>query len=45
MMILGSEWNYKEVGAGYILPEIQILFERLDKKVIEEERSKLSPTC
>ena len=37
-----NDWNYKTVKSGYILPEIQILFERLDKSVIEEERQKLS---
>ena len=36
-----TEWKYQTVPAGYKLPEIQILFERLDKSVIEEERSKL----
>lgn len=39
---ISSDWSYKEVKPGYVLPEIQILFERLDKKVIEEERDKLS---
>ena len=39
---ISDDWSYKEVKAGYKLPEIQILFERLDKKVIEEERNKLN---
>ena len=26
---------------GYQLPEIEILFERIDKKIIEEEKAKL----
>lgn len=39
---IDSEWNFKEISAGYKLPEIEILFERLDKSVIEEEKEKLS---
>ena len=27
--------------AGYPVPEVQVLFERLDKKVVEEETEKL----
>ncbi len=38
---VSRDWNYKTVESGYKLPEIEILFERLDKNVIEEERSKL----
>ncbi|MBQ8950278.1 MAG: methionine--tRNA ligase [Eubacterium sp.] len=38
---INGEWNVKKVPAGYKLPEISILFERLDKAVIEEERSRL----
>ena len=38
---VSGDWNYKTVESGYELPEIEILFERLDKSVIEEERSKL----
>ncbi len=29
------------IAEGYILPEISILFERLDKKIIDAEYSKL----
>ena len=39
---ISDDWTFKEVESGYKLPEIQILFERLDKKVIEEERNKLN---
>ncbi len=39
---ISNDWSCKEVKTGYVLPKIQILFERLDKKVIEEERDKLS---
>lgn len=38
---ISSEWTFKTINAGYKLPEIQVLFERLDKSIIEEERSKL----
>lgn len=39
---ISTDWEYKTVPAGYSLPEIQILFERLDKSVIEEERARLN---
>lgn len=38
---LGEAWQVHEVCAGYLLPEIEILFERIDKRVIEEETTKL----
>lgn len=38
---IDNTWTLKTVSEGYKLPEIQVLFERLDKSVIEEERSKL----
>lgn len=38
---ISSEWTFKTINAGYKLPEIQVLFERVDKSIIEEERSKL----
>lgn len=38
---LTNEWKFTIVPAGLKLPEIQILFERIDKSVIEEERNKL----
>ena len=34
-------WEKQYVLTGYQLPEIEILFERIDKKVIEEEKAKL----
>lgn len=34
-------WTRQQVRGGYRLPEIQILFERIDKKVIEQETEKL----
>lgn len=34
-------WKKQEVPGGYLLPEIQILYERLDKKVAEVEVEKL----
>ena len=38
---INNKWERKAVSAGYQLPEIEILFQRLDKKVIEEESEKL----
>lgn len=40
---LDDQWQVHKVAGGYILPEIQILFERLDKSVIETEVEKLQP--
>jgi methionyl-tRNA synthetase len=34
-------WNMKRVAAGYELPEIGILFERLDKSVVDDELAQL----
>ncbi|MCQ2494872.1 MAG: methionine--tRNA ligase [Lachnospiraceae bacterium] len=39
---IDAEWKYKEISAGKKLPEIEVLFERLDKKIVEEERSRLN---
>ena len=36
-----SEWEKQVVTAGYLLPEVELLFQRIDKKVIEEETEKL----
>lgn len=38
---LDSVWELQSVPAGYRLPEIEILFNRIDKKVIEEEKEKV----
>ncbi len=38
---ISVKWERQSVCAGYILPEIEILFQRIDKKVIEEETEKL----
>lgn len=38
---LENKWEYQSVNAGYKLPEIEILFQRIDKKVIEIESEKL----
>ena len=40
-LLVSTQWELKKVPEGYRLPEIQILFERLDKSVIEEERLRL----
>lgn len=39
---LDESWQIHEVHGGYILPEIQILFERIDKSVVEAEAEKLN---
>lgn len=36
-----AEWKPQSVAAGYVLPPITILFERLDPKVIDEELQRL----
>jgi len=38
---LQNIWKPQYVAEGLVLPEITILFERFDKKIIEEEKSKL----
>jgi methionyl-tRNA synthetase len=38
---LSSVWEKQFVLVGYYLPEIQILFERIDKKIVEDEVAKL----
>ncbi len=40
---VGSDWSEKSVPAGFIIPEPEILFERIDKKVIDEELNRLKP--
>ena len=35
------ELDNQHVASGYLLPEVEILFQRIDKKVIEEETEKL----
>ena len=39
---INNEWGFKTINSGYEIPDIGILFERLDKSVIEEERSRLT---
>lgn len=39
---ISSKWEKQSVSAGYLLPEVEILFQRIDKKVIEAETEKLS---
>lgn len=38
---ISSKWEKQQVPAGYTLPEVEILFQRIDKKVIEIETEKL----
>jgi len=39
---LSGRWNPQYIGKGAVIPTTEILFERIDKKVIEEESSKLN---
>ena len=34
-------WGVKNVSAGFKVPEVEILFQRLDKKIVEEELARL----
>lgn len=36
-----NRWEKQSVPAGYVLPKVEILFQRIDKKVIETETEKL----
>lgn len=38
---IDHRWKKQTVSAGYMLPEIEILFQRIDKKAIEAETEKL----
>lgn len=38
---LNSTWEVQKIHGGYTLPEISILFERIDKSVIDEELNKI----
>lgn len=38
---IACQWVPQYISSGYLLPEISILFERLDKSIIEEEQRKL----
>ena len=38
---INNKWEKQSVSAGYPLPEVEILFQRIDKKVIEIETEKL----
>lgn len=38
---INNKWEKQSVPAGYSLPEVEILFQRIDKKVIETETEKL----
>lgn len=40
-LALEQEWEPQFVGNGYIIPTREILFERLDKKIIDEELCRL----
>ena len=38
---VNSKWEKQSVSAGYLLPEVEILFQRIDKKIIDIETEKL----
>ncbi len=38
---ISNKWEKQSVSAGYALPEVEILFQRIDKNVIETETEKL----
>lgn len=38
---IDNKWEIQSVEAGYLLPEVEILFQRIDKSVIEIETEKL----
>ena len=38
---INNKWEKQSVPTGYLLPEVEILFQRIDKKVIETETEKL----
>lgn len=40
-LAIGDGWAAKSVPSGFVIPEPEILFERLDKKVIDEELRRL----
>lgn len=39
---INNKWEKQSVPAGYLLPEIDILFQRIDKKAIEIETEKIN---
>lgn len=39
---INNKWEKQTVSAGYHIPEVEILFQRIDKKVIETETEKLN---
>ncbi|WP_185750653.1 hypothetical protein [Clostridium sp. KNHs214] len=41
IFIGGAEWNPIEPKYGASIAEVTILFERVDKKIIEEEKNRL----
>ena len=40
-LALEQKWEPRFVRSGYIIPTREILFERLDKKIIDEELCRL----
>ncbi len=40
-LMIDGGWSVKQVAAGFVVPQPDILFERLDKSVVDEELQKL----
>lgn len=38
---INNKWEKQSVSSGYLLPEVEILFQRIDKKLIDIETEKL----
>jgi len=43
-LAIKNEWSINIVQPGFVIPEPEILFERLDKKIIDEELQRLQQT-
>ena len=40
-LAINNDWSEKQVSVGFTIDEPEILFERLDRKVIDEELARL----
>lgn len=40
-LAVDNTWSFKRIPAGFLIPEPEILFERLDKKIVDEELHRL----
>lgn len=41
-LCLSNKWQEQYVNEGFSIPEITILFDRIDKKVVDEEVERLN---